>query len=144
MTHYFYDPKTLEFIGEMAASEHKDAMPPLNSTQDAPSVPDDHAAFRDLEKGEWKYIEDHRGKPAYAKDLSGVLTITTVGRIPDDFTLEPPLPPKTGYVVEFKRKHWGYEEDHRGEVGYINGEKVIITETGDLPEGWTTEPVTER
>lgn len=139
MTYYFYDPVTFEYIGQMAASGRQGANPPDDCTTDVPNPPEGHAAFRDLECFEWRYIEDHRGKLAYAKDLSGVLTIETVGTVPEDFTLEPPPPQKQGFVVEFKRKYWGYTEDHRGEVGYVNGEQVTITELGELPEGWTTE-----
>lgn len=142
MIYYYYDPKTFEYIGSMPGSGNPDAMPPFNSTTDAPKAPENHAAFRNIETGEWEYVEDYRGRMAYAKDLSGSVIVDSVGGIPETHTLEEPPPKKDGFVVEFKRKYWGYTEDHRGEVGYVNGERVEITETGEFPEGWTTESPT--
>ncbi len=140
--HHFWDEVTLEYIGKMPASGRPGALPPDNSTPDSPNPPEGHASFRDVDRNEWYYIIDHRGKMAYAKDLSCAMVIETVGEVPEKFTLDPPPPPKQGFEREFKRKYWGYTENHIGEVGYVNGEQVTITELGELPEGWGTEPPT--
>jgi hypothetical protein len=88
-------------------------------------------------------MEDHRGKTAYAIDLSGMVHIQSIGAIPDGFTFNVPPKPKNGHVIRWGNDDWECVEDHRGKTGYVNGEQTTITELGPLPDGWDTNPPPE-
>lgn len=49
-----------------------------------------------------------------------------------------------GYIPQWNGKDWFQVEDHRGRTGYVNGEHVMITEYGPLPEGWSDEYIDPR
>ncbi len=53
---------------------------------------------------------------------------------------------RKGFVAQWNQKDgkWNYVENHVGEIGYVDGERVEVESPGKLPEGWSTEaPVIE-
>ncbi len=141
MIHYFYDPNTFEYRGSMPGSGVQGAGAPDFSTTVGPENRPGYAAFRNVEAETWEYVEDHRGKTAFAKDLSSAMFIDTVGILPEEFTLIPPPLPMNNHQIQWskKKKSWIHVEDHRGEHGWVKGEEKTIDELGPLPKGWSTE-----
>lgn len=45
-----------------------------------------------------------------------------------------------GHAACWNGSAWALVEDHRGEVGYVNGEAFEVVDLGAYPEGWSTEP----
>ena len=69
--------------------------------------------------------------------------------IPED-ELFPPLVqtynsllPGTALVLQMDGKTYDLMEDHRGAVGWVEGEEVTIDSFGSLPSGWSAEPPME-
>jgi hypothetical protein len=137
--YHCYDPETGIYLCALAASGRPGVLPPDHSTFTAP--PKREGFWPVWDGNAWDMIEDHRGKLAYKKDMSGVLRIESLGKIPDGFT---PRPPEfsEGYCPVFDEdaNAWMLVEDHRGEAGYLDGEYTIIEQIGPVPDGWTTEP----
>ncbi len=52
---------------------------------------------------------------------------------------------KAGYWPCLGPEGWRQVEDHRGAVGWLNGEETVISTLGPLPEGWSWDqpPVVE-
>ena len=60
--------------------------------------------------------------------------------LPNGATWDEPPAAAEGFTRFYKNGKWEQVEDHRGQEGYVNGEKVTIREVGPLPDGWSTEP----
>ena len=60
--------------------------------------------------------------------------------LPNGATWVTPPDPVEGFTRFFKDGKWTQVENHKGEEGYLNGERTIIKEFGPLPEGWSTTP----
>lgn len=60
---------------------------------------------------------------------------------PPDATTSAPLFPPDRWPV-WTGSQWEYLENHRGAVGFVNGEYLSITALGPLPVGWSTSPPT--
>ncbi len=54
--------------------------------------------------------------------------------------VEPEKRPGFWPVLNAARDGWDFVEDHRGEEGWLNGEKAGVTALGPLPEGWSGTP----
>lgn len=62
------------------------------------------------------------------------------GFLPNGATWETPPAAKEGHALFFKDGKWKQVEDHRGQEGYVDGQRTTIREVGPLPKGWSTEP----
>lgn len=47
---------------------------------------------------------------------------------------------KPGFWPVWNGAGWEYLEDHRGQIGFVDGKQAIISELGPLPESWSAEP----
>lgn len=59
---------------------------------------------------------------------------------PDALRVAPAFAEGYWPVVTESRDGWIMLEDHRGEEGWVDGERVAITVLGPLPEGWMATP----
>lgn len=125
------------YMGEVPYVQLPGTLPPENSTEILPeNKPGYIAKWGPMG---WDYIEDHRGKIMIRKDLTSYDNVDFIGPIPEEYTLIPPLQMMPGYDVRWNGEDWEYVEDHRGKVGWLNGEIFEITELGPIPSGWSTE-----
>jgi hypothetical protein len=47
---------------------------------------------------------------------------------------------QAGYWPVWAGQNWKNQPDFRGLAGFVNGEYIVISELGPLPDGWSTEP----
>lgn len=63
--------------------------------------------------------------------------------IPRGGVLDAPPVVEDGYVAAWRDAEWKALEDHRGEIGWVNGELYTVKDLGPYPEGWSDSPPPE-
>lgn len=113
---------------------------------DAPKeVDDDHAIVRQNDK--WIYPTDYRGKKIYSIETGVESTVTTIGNIPDGFTL---LKPNSEFD-SWNGKKWvlDKEKQHQYEIAIAKSQLTqllddINEEIGNLQDAADAEIATEQ
>ena len=63
--------------------------------------------------------------------------------VPANAIVDPPPPEAPdGHAARWNGTSWEIAEDHRGEVGFVDGVPATIATVGPYPPGWSTEPST--
>lgn len=83
----------------------------------------------------------HRASTVYPHPYIGprIIAEHPHNGVPPCSSLEPPQY-ESGHWPCFGPEGWRQVEDHRGKVGWINGEEAVISQLGPLPEGWSNRP----
>ena len=90
VTIHHYHPETGEYIGTEEQKRAKGLGLPAHSTDVKPPVPDDGCAVCFI-SGKWVSVVDCRDEEYYDGDGNKVV-VTKLGKIPEDYTVEPPPP----------------------------------------------------
>ncbi len=135
---HVYHPETAEYLGAIPFSGNPGALPPRFSTPKCPHPPPGHASFWDEEKDDWEYLRDFRGVTAYSKTSGAAVILNCLESIPDEYTLKPPPACAAGFAARWNEEadDWEEAENHIGEIGYVAGEQITITELGPRPKGF--------
>lgn len=103
---------------------------PANAYLDAPDQLDDgHAIVRQNNK--WVYPHDHRGETIYSTETGSESTVTSIGNIPDGFTL---LKPASAFD-SWNGKKWvlDKEKQHQHEIVVAQSQKLeLLTDANNL------------
>lgn len=78
---------------------------------------------------------------AYQYDAKGIYqgAVEDYGLLPNNATHIKPAAGE-GYVPQWNGRAWNLLEDHKGEHGYLNGQKFTISDYGPYPEGFSLDP----
>lgn len=117
---YNVDSRTGEYLGATYQFLPAGVGLPAHAYLDTPKqVDDDHAIVR--QDDGWTYPIDHRGKAIYSTETGAESTVTTIGDIPDGFTLLKP----TSEFDSWNGKKWvlDKEKHHQHDVLVAQSQK---------------------
>ncbi|WP_294827989.1 tail fiber assembly protein [uncultured Gilliamella sp.] len=143
---YNTDAITKEYLGATYQFLPVGVGLPALAYLDAPKeVDDDHAIVRQNDK--WTYPTDYRGKKIYSIETGVESTVTTIGNIPDGFTL---LKPNSEFD-SWNGKKWvlDKEKQHQYEIAIAQSQLTqllndINEEIGNLQDAVDAEIATEQ
>lgn len=143
---YNTDSKTGEFVNATYEYVSEGIGLPAHVCLDAPNdVDDEHAIVRQGDK--WTYPADHRGKKIYSIEAGKETTVTTIGNIPDGFTL---LKPSSEFD-SWNGKKWvlDNEKKHQHEVATAQSKRLqllneVNEEISNLQDAVDAEIATEQ